>query len=519
MKTRLHPTALLAPAGSFLLIAVIWLAPTVSMGAPPPSTRQQLIDRASPAVTYSYWWGHGCWRTDGQDKGSCSGSCPNCTHTGSYGADCSGFVAKVWQVPSASDVTENAHPYSTHTFRYDETYWTQIDRANAQMGDALVYRNSSDSAGHIVLFESGDPWGDMWTYEARGCSYGIVHNLRSLGSTYVAIERDNLTSSCTPDCSGRECGPDPNCNQSCGTCGTGEQCNASGQCVPESCTPDCSGLECGPDPVCGTSCGTCAADETCNAGRCDSGSCTPNCWLRECGPDPNCNESCGTCPAGETCDYLGRCVTDDCTPDCSGLECGPDPVCGTPCGTCPQGMYCTGGNCILEDCTPDCSGRQCGPDPNCNMSCGICDKEEYCNPSGQCTTGDCTPNCSGRQCGPDPACGTSCGSCSYGEICNANGQCITSSCTPDCSNRQCGLDPQCGMLCGTCPPDQLCNASGQCVGGNGNTNNPQGTDPMTFGHARGTCNASGTNGPGPLVPVFIAFLGLYLGRRKRKNTA
>ena len=36
------------------------------------------------------------------------------------------------------------------------------------------------------------------------------------------------------------------------------------------CVPDCSGRECGPDPVCGTSCGpVCAVDETCGAeGRC-----------------------------------------------------------------------------------------------------------------------------------------------------------------------------------------------------------------------------------------------------------
>jgi hypothetical protein len=45
-------------------------------------------------------------------------------------------------------------------------------------------------------------------------------------------------------------------------CGTGETCDAAGQCV--SCTPDCTGLECG-DDGCGGSCGDCQPDETCSA--------------------------------------------------------------------------------------------------------------------------------------------------------------------------------------------------------------------------------------------------------------
>ncbi len=476
-RTRIPPTTIAWALPTWIALGLIsWSS---AHAAPPQSTRQELIDRASPAVGYSYYWGHGCWRTDGQSLGSCSGSCPNCTHSGSYGADCSGFVAKVWQVPSASDVTEDLHPYSTHTFRYSETYWTQVDRSSAQMGDAMVYRNSSDSAGHIVLFEKGDPWGDMWTFEARGCSYGIVHNLRSLGSTYVAIERDNLTGGgCTPDCSGRQCGPDPVCSQSCGTCGTDETCNASGQC--------------------------------------ESSSCTPNCWGLECGPDPVCNTSCGTCDNGKYCDYLGRCVTDNCTPDCSGLECGPDPVCGTSCGTCPQGMYCTGGSCILEDCTPDCSGRECGPDPNCNTSCGLCDKEEYCDSTGHCVNGACTPNCGGRECGLEPTCGTSCGTCPYGQFCNSSGHCLTNDCTPDCTNRKCGLDPECGMLCGTCPADALCNASGQCVGG---SEADAGQSPPSNGlnSIRGHCNMSGAGGSRPLFPVILLLALSYLVRRRKRT--
>jgi hypothetical protein len=158
----------------------------------PPSVTDEMFARASLAVGYSYWWGHGAWRSDDGDQGSCSGNCPSCTHDGSYGADCSGFVAKVWQVPSPSAIAVDEHPYSTDDF-YNSTTdgWSQVDRSNLSPGDAMVYRSGSE--GHIVLVESADdPYGNLWLYEARGCSTGVVHDLRSLDSSYRAIRRDGL---------------------------------------------------------------------------------------------------------------------------------------------------------------------------------------------------------------------------------------------------------------------------------------------------------------------------------------
>ena len=151
------------------------------------------IERARAGVGFSYWWGEGRWLMSGptsSNRGVCSGSCPSCSHSGSYGADCSGYVAKIWSVPgSNSDVSVNSHPYSTDSFRNTTGggQWRQVSRSSAQRGDAFVYNSGGE--GHIFLFESGDPWGQMWTYEARGCSYGIVHNLRTAGSAYVAIRR------------------------------------------------------------------------------------------------------------------------------------------------------------------------------------------------------------------------------------------------------------------------------------------------------------------------------------------
>ena len=162
-------------------------------GSPPPVSTavDEVFARAKPAVGYSYWWGHGAWRTDGTSPGSCSGSCPSCDHTGSYGADCSGFVAKAWQVPTASALAVDQHPYSTYNFYNEQTAWKQIPRSTLKPADALVRR--SGSSGHMALVESADdPFGSLWLYEARGCSTGVVHNLRSVDSTYRAIRRNGL---------------------------------------------------------------------------------------------------------------------------------------------------------------------------------------------------------------------------------------------------------------------------------------------------------------------------------------
>ena len=158
-------------------------------GGGTPGDPGDLFGRAKLAVGYSYYWGHGSWRDDAAAPGSCSGSCPSCTHAGQYGADCSGFVAKVWQVPSASPIDLDAHPYSTANFYNEQTLWKQEPRSSLAPGDAVVRRTST--AGHIALFDSGsDPFGAVWLYEARGCATGVVHDLRTVDSSYLSIRRN-----------------------------------------------------------------------------------------------------------------------------------------------------------------------------------------------------------------------------------------------------------------------------------------------------------------------------------------
>lgn len=161
-------------------------------GGTTSSARDGAIGRAKSAVGFSYWWGHARFLPAGPTSstaGSCSGNCPSCSHSGSYGGDCSGLAAKVWQVGSSNtDLTVDKHPYSTYNFDNERTYWHSVSRSSMQKADAMVY--NTNGSGHIFIFESGDGWGSMWAYECKGCAYGCVRNLRTASSDYVGIGKN-----------------------------------------------------------------------------------------------------------------------------------------------------------------------------------------------------------------------------------------------------------------------------------------------------------------------------------------
>ncbi|MDF2695400.1 MAG: hypothetical protein K0S65_3783 [Labilithrix sp.] len=157
-----------------------------------PASPANAIARAKAAVGFSYYWGGGAWLASGPSastRGSCSGSCPSCSHSGKYGADCSGLVAKAWQFGTKT-LSVNSHPYSTSDFNSDVSgRWSTVSRGSLRAGDALVYR--SGGSGHIVVYEKGDGWGSPTVYECRGCSYGCVYNARSF-SGYHGIRRSGF---------------------------------------------------------------------------------------------------------------------------------------------------------------------------------------------------------------------------------------------------------------------------------------------------------------------------------------
>jgi hypothetical protein len=153
--------------------------------------REEALKRAKSVVGFSYYWGGGAWLADGPSsstKGSCSGSCPSCSHSGKYGADCSGFVGKAWQINGAKGaLSTNEHPASTVTFVGSNSQWSTVSRGSVKSADAMVY--NSNGAGHIIMYHSGDGWGSMYATECKGCSYGCVYGLRTASSAYKAIRR------------------------------------------------------------------------------------------------------------------------------------------------------------------------------------------------------------------------------------------------------------------------------------------------------------------------------------------
>ncbi|MBI5500733.1 MAG: C40 family peptidase [Deltaproteobacteria bacterium] len=351
-----------------MLAALAVIAPTTARAAPSDMTRDEILDLAESGVGYSYWWGGGCWRDDGTQHGSCSGSCPDCTHSGSYGADCSGFVAKVWQVPSPSPVATNSHPYSTQNFACEETWWTAIARDDLQRGDAAAYRSGGcpGSSGHVLLYERGDPWGSLWTYEARGCSTGIVHNNRTLSSDYRAIRRVRLVAGCTDDDADGSCLPEdcddgnpeirPDATEMCGNgadddcdTATDEDCGCTdadgdGFCPPDDCNDADDAVHPDADERCGD-----GSDDDCDGAADEDCGCTDTDGDGFCPPDD--------CHDGDPSIYPGapdRCDNDR-DDDCDGLA--------------DEGCDCTDtdgdGFCPPDDCNDGNPAAHLGAEPAC----------------------------------------------------------------------------------------------------------------------------------------------------------
>ena len=166
--------------GAFASIALA-TASGRAFAAVEPLQRTEILSRGQGGLGFSYYWGHGSWSPGlaSSAPGTCAGSCPNCTHTGRYGADCSGFVCKAWVMPSTnSDLTVDQHPYSTADLINSKPgYWTPVAESEVRPGDARVYRTST--SGHTYLIREITGAGRYTTLEAKGCSYGILSTART----------------------------------------------------------------------------------------------------------------------------------------------------------------------------------------------------------------------------------------------------------------------------------------------------------------------------------------------------
>ncbi len=292
-----------------LTLLVALLLPAMSLAAPPSTTRETLICRAKSGLGFSYWWGNGSWCANGCSpdyscgKGNCtpnagSSGCPKCSHSGSKGADCSGYVARVWDVPSAKPLSTNWHPYSTFNFYWESTHWDHIDKSAAKKGDALTYRkltssgkdclysDACSSGGHIVLYESGDPYGYSYVNHAKGCLPDILYENKYIDSKYRARRRHNILDGV--------CTPGQSQSQACGNCGSQSRtCGGNGQWSGWS---TCSGQgECAKGATESQSCGDCGSQTRTCSGSCQWGGWGSCQEQGTCVPGEEQSESCGLC--------------------------------------------------------------------------------------------------------------------------------------------------------------------------------------------------------------------------------
>jgi len=172
---------------------------------------------------------------------------------------------------------------------------------------------------------------------------------------------------CNPQCEGKCCGDDgcgntcPNdcpvgyvCNMTTCQCVLDTTCTSDSQCPTMHCCRDgacipaaCGNMQCGFDPVCEFSCGTCPAGYTCNydTGQCiadDPGELCPSgqeCTLMTDGGLTGCIIPPDTIPSGNSscspdlpCEgnYSCYCLDEECT----------EQICIEHCGTCPAGETC-----------------------------------------------------------------------------------------------------------------------------------------------------------------------------------
>ena len=192
----------------------------VARSAPPEEAKEAIVCRGTSGEGFSYDWGGECWCADGCEPdldncapGQCtpnqgSSGCPDCTHTGTYGADCSGFVSKAWQVPDPYPLNACDVPrYTASMFTSNHSYWNVVSMNSLQPGDAVA-----TSAHVILIIGYEDAFGEHEVVEAKGCVYGIVRQSRTFSSSYSGARRINLI-----EC---VCNEGEQETEDCGDCGT-----------------------------------------------------------------------------------------------------------------------------------------------------------------------------------------------------------------------------------------------------------------------------------------------------------
>jgi hypothetical protein len=224
---------------------------STGLAAPPSETAEEIVCRGTSGEGFSYEWGGECWCGNAckPDLSTCAAGtctptsptgCPDCTHSGTYGADCSGFVSKSWQVPEPHPVDAcNVPRFLASDFTTAGDFWTQVPMSTLQPADAVA-----SSTHAILVIGAKDASGEHEVVEAKGCVYGIVRHSRTFSTSYSGARRTNITS-CVCQ-SGDE-------TQDCGDCGkqkrTCDGCVWSAWSACEGADPSGTGATCKVDGV------------------------------------------------------------------------------------------------------------------------------------------------------------------------------------------------------------------------------------------------------------------------------
>jgi hypothetical protein len=168
------------PASSDQPAVVFWTTPSGPYWGSPPVTRLQILDIARSALGRRYLHGGESWAR---------------AASGLDGVDCSGLIAKAWQVPRAVESWEElpSRP-TTETLSVSTPRWQKLSIDERRPGDALV--RYEEVVKHAFIFDRDDvdyaKNSRIWVYEAAEPRVKHVSYQLSELTQYSLVRRDGI---------------------------------------------------------------------------------------------------------------------------------------------------------------------------------------------------------------------------------------------------------------------------------------------------------------------------------------
>lgn len=156
---------------------------------PAPLSTDAMALVADSALGLAFWPGHARWGAPEPLPSVCRPGSPD-WHRGQNGSDGAGLVAKAWQVPHATSLDDDQHPYGPLQFWLPHALWQAVARVLWQHGDALVH--PSLVPGAVQLLDALDDWGQAAVWRCSDCALGCHHAVVPLGPSWQGRRRHNL---------------------------------------------------------------------------------------------------------------------------------------------------------------------------------------------------------------------------------------------------------------------------------------------------------------------------------------